>query len=276
MDYKLFAEELKKHGNSGYHFWNKVESIDDLPHVSIEYIEFVKEIGVGSYFGGRLKLFTSKDKDFEEFNYLLKELNCHDFVAIGYDGTTEGCYCLKKEPQDNAVYWMAWSEGSPFQINDSFYSWIEKAPSKFFNEKVFRGFKNIKDINSINYIINQRRKINLRLLSFDKELVAHPNETKKYLKRYNKICLEIIKTEKTEIKWLTIKMLRTGSTVGNDNIDFVTIDIENIIPLKPTRIECLLFDSFNLPFESIICQYAPEIDLGSSMRSAFKEITTFL
>lgn len=279
MEFKLFAKELSIHGSNGYHLFNKIDAVELTPlieYVSAEYIEFMKQIGSGRFYNGSLQLFKVADNDFKEFNKCLHKINCNDFLAISYNGITEGCFCLKKDHGNNSVYWVSWINGIPFQVSDSFRSWIEKSPKELFNREIYKGFKSIKDVDAINYVIIQRKKINVILLSYTKELVSHPNEAKKYLKRYNKVFFEVVKAEKADIKSVTIKVLRSGSVVGNDNVEYVTIDVENIVPLKPTKIEVYLFDPFNIPFESIICLYAPEIDLDSTMRVAYKEIIAFL
>jgi len=281
MKFEKFKKELAAHSLNGYHLINdkKIERNEELlknEGLSSEYVAFHIHIGSGSFYAGSLIIFDFKDDNYFSFNNQVNDIGIDDFIAIGYDGTTNGCFCIRKYENKNSVYWLYWNDIEPFLISNSFCLWIENSSDQYFNEKIYKGYKTIRDINSVMRVISERAKFDVKLKSFDKELVAHPNEQKKYLKRYNKVIFEVTKKSDTFISDLTVKLFRSGSSVGNDNVEYVTINVAEIQVQKPCLIESYLFDPFNIPFNSIESLYNPNIDLGSPMRIKFKEITNHI
>ena len=78
------------------------------------------------------------------------------------------------------------------------------------------------------------------------------------------------------LEQLTIKFFRTNSQVGNDNIDYLSVDVSNIVIGNSKIIQTYLFDPFNLPFDQIVCLYDPDINLGSKSRVRYIEIKKYL
>jgi hypothetical protein len=70
----------------------------------------------------------------------LAEEDRSKFFAIGYDGTTEGCYCLNREGVDDRVYWHNWETGTTEAYRANFVQWIEDCPDELFNRTAYAGF----------------------------------------------------------------------------------------------------------------------------------------
>jgi hypothetical protein len=273
--FQEFRKELAEHNGSGFHlvFPSKINS--DNIEANKEYLSFLKTIGKGSFFAGALQIFDLNDDDSKRIGFELGATFCEQFLVIGYDGTTEGCFVLNKCIEDLGVYYVNRKQPEDIsKISDSFKTWIEGTPNEYYDEKLYKAFGNIKDIIGVYSVINERKAINVKLYYYDKELVAHPNAEKKYLKRYNKLVLSLNVARKVSIKEVTIKMARLGSDVGEDNIEYVTVQIAGVVGnvLK----EVYLFDPFNLPFEKIVCLYQPEVNLNSKMRIKYKELLEYL
>lgn len=273
--FQEFRKELIEHNASGFHLVFPSMINSDNTDTNKEYLSFLTTIGKGSFFAGAIQIFDLNDDDSKRIGLELGGTFCEQYLVIGYDGTTEGCFVLNKCIEDLGVYYVNRKQPEDItKIAHSFKIWIEGTPNEYFDAKLYKAFGNIKDVIGVNEVINERRAIAVELNSYDTEMVAHPNAEKKYLNRYNKIVLSLNVARKVSIKEVTIKMARLGSAVGNDNIEYVTVQIEGVVGnlLK----EIYLFDPFNLPFEKIVCLYQPEVNLNSKMRVKYKELQEYL
>ena len=287
MKFPNFKNELQSHNALGYHatiikhnelmIKNLIEQ--KKWQVPAEYFAFLISIGSGRFFGGSLIIFEL----IENLNYSviaitdkLYSLGIKDKIAIGYDGTTQGIYCLSCKNNDHRVYWIEWIDGSVKVEAESFIEWIESKPNELFSKKIYAGYKKIKDITTINAIIEKRKSFIIELSSYEKELTKPPNKSNEFLPRYNKLNLKVTKTAATDLDFFTIKCYRIGSPVGKDNIEYVSIPVKELPISKPIIVVSWLFDPFNMPFEKIIIQVDPFINLSSKMRVKYKEIKDYL
>ena len=199
-----------------------------------------------------------------------------NLVAIGYDGTTEGFYCLSTNSKDEAVYWFNRPGKSVTLEHTNFYHWIESCPSRLFDAKVYAGYKSIKDMASVMTVIEERRKFMVELLGYRHELVKPPFRPGDGLPRFNLLKLRITKLKESDLGTLTIKFRRVGSKIGDSNIEYVTVDVPDMPVDGTCEVGAYLFDPFNLPFEAIVSCYGPTINLNTNMRVKYKEIVNFL
>lgn len=273
--FREFENELMKHSANGYHLIVAVgdEIIEGCDN--IEYLRFLKSIGSGAFYGGALQIFSPNDDKFRQFNEELEEPLAEQFLVIGYNGTTEGSFAVKRKGGDSSIYYMNREQPSDItMLSNSFYQWIENSQNEFYDSKLYKAFSNIKEIEKIREVIAERRAIKLDLKYFNENLEAKPNAEKQYLKRYNRLIFEIELTRPVLLQKVTVKMLRTGSSIGDDNIEYVTLSIDR--DKNKQIVEAYLFDPFNLPFDKIVSLYNPEINLNSRMRTKYKEILEFL
>jgi len=281
-----FTRELSQHSALGYHaLFGPVDRIADtawfgqqLICCPVPYVDFLNEIGPGRFFAGDLVLFPTAgaEASVQQVTKKLPETVRSRFFAIGYDGTTEGCYCLIRTGDDNCVYWHNWGMQTTALHHPDFIEWIENSPNELFNKAVYAGYKTIKDISGALGIVKERCKFEVRLLEYDKQLVRPPGKEKDFLPRYNRIVSGVRKYAASPLEQLTLKVRRLGTTVGEDNIQYVTLDVSGVPVDMETRLEAYVFDPFNLPFESINIDYSPEIDLSSPMRARYAEIKVYL
>ncbi len=287
ISYNAFQAELREHSATGYH-WNRIthnlESIartaeDREWQVPDSYVEFLGTIGAGVYFGGNLVIYPFGAGDAPTVlseTQKIRALRINDKFVFGYDGTTSGCFCLPMSKIDDRVFWLEWVDGRTSLEAESFFEWIESRPSELFIPKVYAGYKQIKDMDAIAGVTNKRRAFEIELQVYDKYLARPPDKPNDLLPRYNRLTLRIIKTSNVDLDCFTIKCKRTGSPVGNDNVEYVTIDVKGIPAGAAVTREAYLFDPFNLPFESIEIEAGPYIDLSSKMRAKYGEIQSYL
>jgi len=242
------------------------------------YTDFINSIGYGYFFGGSLVLFPlmGKTGSINALTAKLRSVGIKNFVAIGYQGTTEGYYCLKNDKRDFAIYWADIQQKIVEKLDKRFDNWINAQPNILFQDDIYAAYKKIRDIDSIHKVIDERLVVEVEMLDFDKQLVKPPGSEQDLLPRYNKITLAFRKNQSVSLNQLTIKFHRIGSPVGKDNIEYLTIDIASIPIGESVVIHGYLFDPFNLSFERIECNYTPEIDLSKKMRVKYKEIKQFL
>jgi len=279
-----FADELAVHPG-GYHYgYGRTD-----PSLSTEwfsqrlvqcpgpYLDFLSEIGPGRFFSGALALFSAEPQgDIDSWTERLPRKSPAEFFAIGYDGTTEGCYCLKNSGTDESVYWHSWETGETRPCSPKFINWIEQSPSKLFNHSVYAGYKKIKNLERVRKIIEDRRAFAVRLLSYEKELVRPPGKEQDFLPRYNRVICSVHKHSESSLKQLTFEVRRIGSPVGTDNVQYVTVSLPDFAAGQEISVEAFAFDPFNVPFEEISVDYTPEIDLGSPMRVRYAELRQYL
>lgn len=273
--FQEFKKELLEHNASGYHMVSPCVIKSEETEANKEYLWFLKTIGKGSFFAGAMQIFDLNDDNSKRIGLELASAIGEQYLVVGYDGTTEGCFVLSNSLKDIGVYYVNRKQPDDImKIADSFAIWIEGTPKEYFDNKLYKAFGAIKDIDGISAIIEERKAITVELNSYDEELVAQPNAEKKYLKRYNRLVLKFNMVRDVSIKEVTIKMARLGSAVGDDNVEYVTVPIEGLEGdfLK----EAYLFDPFNLPFEKIVCLYQPEVNLNSKMRVKYKELQDYL
>lgn len=282
-----FQKELYDHDAEGYHSEIQKYSSSEIANICDEmkieipedYSVFLQEIGTGNFFGGDLVFFPLLTEDGDSvisFTLKLETFNINDKIVIGYDGTTEGAYCLSMDKNDSAVYWLFWDTGVFSVVSDNFSDWINSLPKTLFSKKIYSGFKKIKNIDKIYDIIKQRSTIKIRLVSYNKNLTRPPNKKEDALPRYHELVLEILKTKDVSIKNFTFSGYRTNSPVGKNNLAYVTIPMDSIPLNKAKIVKVYLFDPFNVPFDDIIINVNPNIDLSSSSRSHYKEISDYL
>ena len=279
-----FARELAEH-SGGYHQTNGrvdlSQAMDWFARRSIKcsqaYLDFLSEIGPGEFFSGGLVVFPLEPGGpFDRANEKLPNKFRAEFFALGYDGTTEGCYCMSKTGADDAVYWCNWQANQIQVQEESFTKWIEEAPRKLFSKSVYAGYKKIKDIAKVRSVIEDRKRYQVRLLRYDNQLVRPPGHEKDSLPRYNRIVCAVRKLEDSSLRQLTFRVRRTGSSVGNDNVQYVTVSLPETGQGEEVQVEAYVFDPFNVRFQEIIVEYSPDIDLGSPMRARFAEIKDYL
>lgn len=279
MTFEGFKLEVDKRKGTGYHMVSKYDRDAHEMYSTLNfemddgYISFINEIGYGKFFAGNLIIFTiSEIKEAIKLNPSIDS----SLIPIGYDGTTTGFYILTNRKEDRQVYWFDIQEGLKSVVGKDFVEWIEGLPAKLFNKKTYAGFKKIRDIKAIQRIVEERKKFDLVLKSYDKVLVRPPGKENDLLPRYNRVILTVRKKDDSNLALLTVILRRMGSDVGNDNQECVTLDVLHVPKGKGVDIEKYVFDPFNLPFETIDCHYDYNINLGSSMRTMFKEITEYL
>lgn len=279
-----FYKEIKEHNAPGYHrlyrYSEDFSALSKKEGYSLNslYTGFINSVGYGYFFGGSLVLFplAGETGSIKALTLGLQSAGIEDFVVIGYAGTTEGYYCLKNDRKDKAVYWIDIQQKAITKLNERFDDWINAQPNELFSEDIYAGYKKIKDIESIYKVINERSLVEVDMLDFERGLIKPPGKEKDFLPRYNRVNLAIRKNQDIELSQLTIKFFRRGSPIGEDNVEYLTIDVGSLRVDKTEVVQAYLFDPFNLPFEKIECSYSPEIDLASKMRVRYKEIKQFL
>jgi hypothetical protein len=286
MRFSKFSEELKKHSAAGYHRVTNRYAVDTAREwfaergitASEEYLDFLQSFGAGRYFAGSLVMFPLDHDDklsvASETGRMIEQ-NCGSHFAFGYNGTTEGCYCLSRSGAPE-VSFLTWGTKTLQTSDQSFVSWVEMQPEEWFKEETYKGYKPIKDLAAVHRIEEQRRAFRIRLLKFAKDLVRPPGNEKDFLPRYNRVLLSVLKTREVPLQNLTVTIRRTGSRVGKDNRQSLTIAVGRTKVGVESQIEGFAFDPFNLPFEGIEVEFSPEINLGTPMRTRFVEIRDFL
>lgn len=98
-----------------------------------------------------------------------------------------------------------------------------------------------------------------------------------FLPRYNFLKVSVERSAPGDLGGFTIRVLREGSSVGGDNIEYVTVPIAADLQLRATReVEGYVFDPFNVPFGNISIDASARIDLTSRMRVKYTELQEFL
>jgi hypothetical protein len=280
-----FIQELNYHNAKGYHkpekYYENYKQILETEgyFVNTKYIDFINNIGFGSFFGGSLVFFPFSDVkgSVKLLTQQISNIVNAEYIVIGYNGTTEGYYCLRRDPNDSSLYWFNLEVKKIEIIDKNFQDWLDKQPQNLFSEQIYAGFKKIKDIESINIIIKERAYFDIEIFNFEKKLCRPPGKENDLLPRYNSVVLAVRKNKKISLlNCLTLKFFRSGSPIHQDNIEYLTINVNNLLIGKSEIINVFLFDPFNLPFDSLTCILYPEIDLSSKMRVRYKEILPFL
>jgi hypothetical protein len=286
MDCRKFSEELEKHSAAGYHLITNKYEIDSARQwfsergitASETYLQFLQKFGAGRYFSGSLVIFPLDHDNIvsvaSETGKLI-EHKCTDHFSFGYNGTTEGSYCLSRSGSPK-VAWFNQETKTIESSDQQFESWIETMPELLFSEKIYKGYKSIRDLDSIRQIEEQRGAFKVELLKFSKDLVRPPGKEKDFLPRYNRVLLRVLKTREVPLQNLTMIIRRDGSTVGKNNKQYVTVPVGEMRAGAEQQREAFVFDPFNLPFKSMEVEFCPEINLGTSMRANFVEIRDFL
>jgi hypothetical protein len=279
----MFARELVEH-TGGYHqTYGQVDRADALKWFAQRslrcprtYLDFLSEIGPGNYFSGGLVLFEVELGGLVD--QVTEKLGCDgsDYLAIGYDGTTDGYYCMKNSETDEAVYWYDSETKAIGPHHRSFVEWVEECPRTLFSHSVYAGYKRIKDLAQVRRVIRERMSFDVRLLRYDRQTVRPPKKEKDFLPRYHRIICLVRKNNNSSLGQLTVKVCRTGSSVGADNVQYVTIDLPDFLAGQEKEVEVFVFDPFNLPFKDIVIDYSPQIDLSSPSRARFVELKPYL
>ena len=287
MMFVAFRKELAAHSYGGYHHrdrpversvvntWFREHNL--TPPQS--YVDFLCEIGPGSYFGGAFVVYPLCHdylRSVESELARIRKDTDEPVFPVGYDGTTELCYCLETESDDNAVYWFSWEEKTRRLLSNSFETWVDEQPARLFKEKVYAGYKKLGNVDDLVAVMEERSFFKVRLVDFDKQLQRPPDKPNDMLRRYNRVVLEVTKTRPVSISVLTMIIARMGSRLGDLNVEYVTIPVNDISVNVPTIRECYVFDPYNIPFSSVAVRLNPVIDLGSRMRAKFKEISHLL
>jgi hypothetical protein len=130
-----------------------------------------------------------------------------------------------REGVDDRVYWHNWETGTTEAYRANFAQWIEDCPDELLNRTAYAGFKKIRDMAGIQRVIRERENFEVRLLSYDKQLVRPPGKEKDFLRRYNRIVCGIRKHGDSWLTCLTLKVCRLGSPVGANNVECVTFPL---------------------------------------------------
>lgn len=281
-EFGLFLQELEVHNAFGYHLRSTPIDLDMLnslyPQLNAEYVSFITSIGPGRYFSSALVLFSLdiSDTSIVGWTKRLDACGVHGYVAIGYDGTTEGCFAIPADGRDLAVYWVNWGAASVVLIAENFSDWVNASTDKYFSSKVYAAYGKISNPTSIDKVISERRLVSVSLRSFDKGLCKAPGKEMDILPRYNRLVFSVKKFRNIGLTQYTVRCMRLGSSVKSDNVEYVSIPISGVGVGEEQLIDCYLFDPFNLPFDSITVDVSPEIDLGSVMRVKYTEIKDYL
>jgi hypothetical protein len=279
-----FSRELASHQHGYHRPYGRIDRTLALKWFSQRslvcpesYLDFLCEVGPGKFFSGALTLFAVEPQaELDRWTDQLPAETRADFFAIGYDGTTEGCYCLKSSGNDEALYWHNWETGETALYDPTFLNWIERSPSQLFNETAYSGYKKIKSPEKVHEIIEQRRAFEVSLVAYEKKLVRPPGQEKDFLPRYNRVTCTIRKRSESELKQLTFIVRRTGSAVGADNRQPVTLSLPELGVGEQVTVDVFAFDPFNVRFEDIVLDYTADIDLGSPTRSQYAELRPYL
>jgi hypothetical protein len=281
-----FYRELQQHSAPGYHVssgaidtvfaahWSTTRSIR-LPS---PYLEFLGVFGPGRYFAGSLILFPLEEQPgkIDRITARLPEADRAKFFAVGYDGTTEGCYCLDRTGVSSAVFWHSFETSETASIHPDFHQWIEHCPTQLYSDDIYKGYRDVRDVMGVRNVIKERSGFEVRLVKAEPIKVRPPGHEEDFLPRYHRLVVGITKHEESQLRKLTFAVLRSGSAIGLRNIEYVTIDLPEVA--KGTEVTCdaYVFDPFNLPFVHFEIIYDPEIDLSSNMRVRYEEIKDLL
>jgi hypothetical protein len=277
-----FLGELRQHAAPGYHVAGGLLDIafatdwfaDHSIHCPPSFLEFLRVVGVGRFFGGALIIFPLEDgsNTVEGTTSQLPDVDRAKYFAIGYDGTTEGCYCLDRSGEETAVFWHNFEAAQTAALHPDFVEWIEECPARLFDEQLYAGYGNVRDIAGVRRIIRERAAFEVRVLSAGTTKVRPPDHEKDFLPRYHHLVLGIRKLRDSCLPKLTVPVLRTGSSIGPKNVEYATIDLPDFPVGTEIARNVYVFDPFNLPFKKIEVLHVPEIDLSSQMRVKFEEI----
>ncbi len=206
----------------------------------------------------------------------LRQATVEPIFPFGYDGTTESCYCLESQSGRDTVYWFSWEEIVKRSLGTSFREWIDAKPAELFKDLIYAGYKKLTNMSELIAVMEERSAFRIRLKDFDKRLQRPPDKPKDMFPRYNRLVVEVTKTRPVTIPVLTVIVERLGSKVGDTNLEYASVPVQDIPVNTPTIRECYVFDPFNVPFSEITVQFNPVIDLGSPMRTKFKELSSLL
>lgn len=281
-----FEHELVEHAGPGYHVRGPriaaKEARSDLATLGIDppeaYLSFLENFGPGKYFAGALVIYPvcAESECVLSLARDNPELLALGAFPIGYDGTTEGCYCLSRVNGTQEVSWFRWSADALHSEAPDFEAWIEAQPAALFRAKTYAAYREPRDPASIAGIVEQRGAVDVRLLDFGRKTEVGPGMPAGSYPRHHRLVLGVTKRRAVDLRSLTIHVLREGSEHGERNVDLVTLDISGVPVGVETVITAFSFDAFNRDFERITIRHDPEIDLRSPRRVRFAEISPFL
>lgn len=281
-----FSNELRQHAAAGYHVASGPIDVavatDWFAKQAIRcpgaFLEFLSTFGTGRFFGGDLVIFPPGygKGTIGEATAGLPEACGAKFFVIGYDGTTEGCYCLDRSGDDPTVFWHNFGAAQTVVLHPNFGEWIEGCPAKLFNDQLYAGYGSVRDIAGVREIIRDRAAFEISVLSAGTTKVRPPGHEKDFLPRYHHLVLGIRKLRDSHLRKLTVSVLRKGSSIGSENMEYATINLPDFPAGTEITRDVYVFDPFNLPFKQIEVIHVPEIDLSSPMRVKFEEIKALL
>ncbi len=274
--FEKFKKEIKDHNARGYH---EVEKIVDqeIPKFNNEpYYYFLNEIGYGSFFDRDLIILNPISEDVKQMLEILNLSNFNDKLPFATNGTNDGFYVIENFNKSK-VFWFNLADNILEEVSKEFTKWIESLPKKLFNKDSYKAYKEIKNLEGIKKIIEERAKFKIELLKYDLKLTNEPSETEMlYLKRFNKITIKVTKLAESSLKFLTFQILRVGSDIGEENIEYCSIDLPNIEVGSNSLFTLFVFDPYNIKFKNIHLFYLPDIDIYSNQKVRYKEIKEFL
>src|SRR5579862_7293292 len=102
VSFPKFSHELALHPGGYHHGYGRVDLLlagkwfqQRSVNCPDSYLNFLCEIGPGRFFSGGLTLFSVEPQgELDQWTGRLPPLIRASLFVIGYDGTTEGCYCL--------------------------------------------------------------------------------------------------------------------------------------------------------------------------------------
>jgi hypothetical protein len=286
--FAAFSRELSIHSEGRYHRAHGPISSEAVatwfercaPGAPAIYRQFLTEIGSGRFFGGNLSLYpitATEERSIASELKALQQIGKSQLLPIGYDGTTEGEYCLSLVPGDSAVYWFSWETTEVSRIAEDVLEWIESRPADLSDPEAYAdAHRRLSVSPEIVAVFAQRAAFAVRLVGFEKVLQRPPEKPGDLLPRYNQVIFEVTKLREAKLSLLTVGLARAGSQYGADNVVYVSLPIADVPLREPVKIVEYVFDPFNVPFEEIELLFTPEIDLSSKSRARFKEIESLV
>ena len=272
--FREFKKELEKHNKGKYHDYRPASNMQEASSMLIsmgidplsEYLKFLEDFGPGKYYGGLLVFYPVRgaERSVEsEIKYIRKKA----FFPIGDGGSGESLFCLSKTKEDQNVYEYSVFDGRIRKLCQ-FSDWINKKSKSFFDKKLYIKF-NSPSPEIIEQVEKAREKFEVILVKSEKNKVKKLDSD--FMPCFNLLSISIEKKMGNELDWLTIKVCRTGSSIGNLNNVYHSIYVKDIPVGEKRTFDELVPDQFSVSFNDIILVFESRIDLERI--SQYRELT---